>query len=141
VNLLPSTDTLAVKPKWRERFAFFDAYGAPSSAAFHEAIKRAPRGTRRRVNFNFLAFFFGPFYLLGLGLWKKALSLVAVVLGLAVLELTFSVATGIDVPRPIDSALNIATALLFGLSTNYAYYLKQVKGCQNWNPFEGLRMF
>jgi hypothetical protein len=29
---------------------------------------------------------------------------------------------------------------MYGLSANYAYYLKQVKGSQGWNPFEGLRM-
>ena len=137
-----STSNVAdIKPKWRERFEFFDAYGSPASAEFRAAFKALPRGKRLLINFSFLAFFFGPFYFFALGLWKKGLSLLAIALAIAVVEVIFSAVTGIDIPRPVDTGLNIAIAFVFALCVNYAYYLKEVKGSQGWNPFEGMRAF
>ncbi len=60
-----------LKPKWQERFAFFDQHGSPSSAAYKAALKAAPFGKRLLIGMNFIAFFFGPIYLFVLGLWKR----------------------------------------------------------------------
>jgi hypothetical protein len=35
--------------------------------------------------------------------------------------------------------VNIAMAMMYGISTNYGCNLKQVKGSASWNPFEGMR--
>jgi Protein of unknown function (DUF2628) len=134
-----SSKVADIKPKWRERFDFFDAYGAPSSPAFRAAFKTLPRNKKRLVNFSFLGFFFGPFYFFALGLWKKALTLLAIALATTVLEAIFSIVTQIDIPRAVDTGISIGFGYLFGLCVNYAYYLKEVKGSQGWNPFEGMR--
>lgn len=141
MNTPSAIQTPDLKPKWRERFAFFDAYGAPSSPEFRAAFKALPRGKKRLVNMNFFGFFFGPFYFFALGLWKKALSFIALALGLGVLEVLFTMFTGIDIPHAVDTGLSVGFAMMIGISTNYAYYLKVVKGSQGWNPLEGMRAF
>jgi hypothetical protein len=128
-----------IKPKWRERFDFFDAYGAPSSPEFRAAFKALPRGKKRLINFSFLGFFFGPFYFFALGLWKKGLTLLAVALAITIVEAIFSSVTQIDIPRAVDTGINIGLAFLFAMCVNYSYYLKEVKRSQGWNPFEGIR--
>ncbi len=30
--------------------------------------------------------------------------------------------------------------MMYGLTTNYAYYLQEVKSEQGWNPFKGMRL-
>jgi hypothetical protein len=131
---------IELKPKWQERFAFFDAYGAPSSPHAREAFKTLPKGKQRLINMNYYAFFFGPFYLLTIGLWKKALSLTAIAILTAVaIEVGFLMLTGDDTPKALDRGISIGFAFLFGYCANYAYYLKTVKNVQNWNPFVGLR--
>jgi hypothetical protein len=129
-----------IKLKWRERFEFFDAYGAPSSPEARVAFKALQRNKKRLVNFNFLDLFFGPFYFFALGLWKKALTLIAIIIATAVIELIFSAVTQIDIPRGVDTGVSLGFGYLFAMSVNYSYYLKEVKGSHGWNPFEGMRL-
>jgi len=48
-------------------------------------------------------------------------------------------ATGIAIPRALDTGINVAINVMYGVLTNYAYYLKKTTGKQGWNPFEGMR--
>ncbi|MBO9549923.1 DUF2628 domain-containing protein [Pseudomonas sp.] len=132
--------TCNLKPKWQERFAFFDQYGNPSSAAYKAALKAAPFGKRLLIGMNFIAFFFGPIYLFVLGLWKKNLSLLGISAVVLVLIEILQGATGIAIPRALDTGINVAINVMYGVLTNYAYYLKKTTGQQGWNPFEGLRV-
>jgi len=34
----------------------------------------------------------------------------------------------------------VAVGLMYAVATNYAYYLKEVKGEQGWNPFKGIHL-
>ncbi len=45
-----------LKPKWRERFAFFDQYGAPTSEPYKAAFRALPFGKKLLINNNFIAF-------------------------------------------------------------------------------------
>ncbi|MGO0629581.1 DUF2628 domain-containing protein [Pseudomonas sp. SAR267] len=128
-----------LKPKWQERFAFFDQYGSPSSAAYKAALKAAPFGKRLLIGMNFIAFFFGPIYLFVLGLWKKNLSLLGIIVAITLVIEIFQNVTGIVMPKALDTGINVAFNVMYGILTNYAYYLKQTTGKQGWNPFEGLR--
>ena len=131
--------TLDISPKWRERFAFFEQHGGPNSPGYQAAFKALPKRKRILININFIAMFFGVIYFLVLGLWKKNLTLLAIIVGVTIgVELVFS-AMGQEVPMWFDNGLNVAFALMYGLIANYAYYLKKVKGSQSWNPFEGIR--
>lgn len=141
---MSSTDELQtynVSPKWQERFAFFDQYGAPKSPDFKLGFKQLPARKRILINLNFIAFFFGPIYFFVLGLWKKNLAIIAIIVALSfALALIFTLLGYEQAPKAFDTGVNVAFALMYGLSANYAYYLKQVKGSQGWNPFEGLRI-
>jgi len=124
------------KPKWQERFAFFAQNGDPFSPAFKTAFKALPAGKRILINLNFIAFFFGPIYLFVLGLWKKNLALLGICVLVGVADGIYVGVTGHELPQAINTGLNVALAMLWGMTANYAYYLKEVKGQQGWNPFE-----
>ncbi|KIY39106.1 membrane protein [Pseudomonas sp. 10-1B] len=128
-----------LKPKWQERFAFFDQYGAPTSESYKAAFRALPFRKKLLINNNFIAFFFGPIYWFVLGLWKKNLVMLAIIIGIGLLEGIFEAATGTEIPRPVDNGISMAFAFLYSFLTNRAYYLKQTKGQQGWNPFEGQR--
>lgn len=129
-------DLARYKPKWQERFAFFAAHGHPNGPAYREAFKDLPTGKRLLINMNFIAVFFGPIYLFVLGLWKKNLALLGICLAVGLVLGVYEVITGTELPRALDTGINCALAVLWGMTTNYAYYLKEVKGQQGWNPFE-----
>jgi hypothetical protein len=130
----PVTDDLSLSAKWRERFAFFDQYGAPSSKEAVAGYRVLPYKKKMLINFNFYALFFGPLYFFLIGLWKSALSLI----GLAFV--VGALGGVLHVPDAVFNGVGCAFSFLFGITANYAYYLKKVKGRQSWNPFAGLRM-
>ncbi|MDZ3992171.1 DUF2628 domain-containing protein [Pseudomonas sp. Teo4] len=132
-------DVATYSAKWQERFAFFDAHGAPNAPTYKEALKQLPFKKKILVNGNFIAFFFGPIYLFVLGLWKKNLALLGIIiLASMVVDILFGLA-GMETPKPVDAGFGMVVNLLYALSTNYAYYLKERKGEQGWNPFKGMR--
>ncbi|SDL23854.1 Protein of unknown function, partial [Pseudomonas delhiensis] len=92
------------------------------------------------INASILAFFFGPIYWFVLGLWKKNLVMLGIIFAVGILEGLFEILTGIEIPRALDNGIGMGFAACYAVITNYAYYLKQVKGQQGWNPFEGQRM-
>lgn len=125
-----SPDFSQYSPKWQFRFGFFDRYGGPKSPEYKQAFKALKFGERIKVQSNFYAFFFGFIYFFILGLWRKALSLVGIVVVLSVV-LAF-------LPDAIGRGVGVGFSVLASMSANYAYYLDKVKGSRSWNPFEGL---
>ncbi|BBP64273.1 membrane protein [Pseudomonas sp. Cab53] len=127
--------------KWQERFNFFDTYGAPTDPRYKEALKKLP-GFKKKIliNANVIAFFFGPIYLFVLGLWKKNLALLGIILLVNIVLSVIFAALGMDFPKPLNAGLNGATSVMYAIMTNYAYYLKEVKGEQGWNPFQGMSL-
>ncbi|MNI89161.1 hypothetical protein D3C73_1465310 [compost metagenome] len=63
-------------------------------------------------------------------MWRKAL----VVIGINIVL----IAVSLVLPDIVARALFIAMNFLVASSTNYSYYLEQVKGNTSWNPFEGM---
>lgn len=125
--------------KWQARFDFFDRHGAPNTPGFKQALKQLPFRQKVRVNFNFIAFFFGPIYLFVLGLWKKNLSLILIILAVyTILTIALAIA-GMEFPRSLEVGLGYGFNALYGIGTNYSYYLKERKGDHGWNPFKGMR--
>ncbi|WP_024696312.1 DUF2628 domain-containing protein [Pseudomonas syringae] len=141
---MSSTDQLQTNSKysakWQERFDFFTAHGAPKEPGFAAALKALPGlGKKMRIQMNWIAFFFGPIYLFVLGLWKKNLAMLGIFLAInLVLGLVFAI-LGMEVPKALGTGLNVAGSMMYSLTTNYSYYLKEIKGEQSWNPFKGLR--
>jgi Protein of unknown function (DUF2628) len=129
-------DQLATPPyqgfseKWRTRFEFFDNTGGPlNKDVYNAAFKPLSFGKKMLIGTNFFSFFFGPIYWgFALRLWKKALALLLIILVMAFLP----------IPHAYANAISLGVSIMFARSANYAYYLKQVKGKEGWNPFEGM---
>lgn len=134
-------ETLSKKysAKWQARFDFFDSYGAPSIPAFRQALKQLPFRQKLRVNMNLIAFLFGPIYLFVLGLWKKNISLILIMVAVYTVLIIGLAIAGMEFPRYLQVGLGYGFNALYGMSTNYNYYLKERKGDNGWNPFKGMR--
>lgn len=126
--------------KWQARFDFFDQYGAPSTPEHKAAIKAAKPGRRILIGMNIIAFFFGFIYFFVLGLWKKNLVLFGICIAVGLVLGVIQAITGFYLPKGADMGINFALALMWSMTANYAYYLKEVKGSDSWNPFEGMRL-
>lgn len=125
--------------KWQARFDFFDLHGAPSAPGYKPALAQLPFKAKVKINFNLIAFFFGPIYLFVLGLWKKNITLILIMIAVyTVLGIAFAM-LGIAYPKHLDFGLGVGFNALYGIATNYAYYLKERKGEQGWSPFKGMR--
>ncbi|WP_268801115.1 DUF2628 domain-containing protein [Pseudomonas huanghezhanensis] len=126
--------------KWQERFAFFDTNGAPGDPRYKAALKTLPTfGKKVLINANVIAFFFGPIYLFVLGLWKKNLALLGTIFLVYVVLVVIFAILGMEFPKALDNGLGVGFSFTYAIVTNYAYYLKEVKGEQGWNPFKGMR--
>ena len=128
-----------LKPKWRERFEFFETHGAIQTPEARAAFKALPYKKKLLINISWLGLFFGPIYFLILGMWKRALTMIGIALLITVIQVVFEVATGIEIPSAGNRGIDMAFAMLFAMTANYSYYLKQVKGDNDWNPFKGVR--
>ncbi|CAM3261820.1 hypothetical protein BZK31_22080 [Pseudomonas floridensis] len=127
--------------KWQERFDFFEANGAPKDPGFNAAFKALPGfGKKMLMQMNFIAFFFGPIYLFVLGLWKKNLALLGILIGINIVLNVVLALLGTDLSQGMNTGMNVAGSLMYALTTNYSYYLKEIKGEQGWNPFKGFRL-
>lgn len=118
--------------KWQERFAFFDQNGSPKSPEYKSAYKGLTFGKRILIGMNIWAFFFGFIYFLILGLWRKALVLLAINITVIIIASLFPINQG------VANVIGIAINVLWAITANYAYYLKETKNDQGWNPFEGI---
>jgi hypothetical protein len=122
--------------KWKERFEFFDVYGAPSSKSFKTAVKGLSFKKKILICQNFMAFFFGFIYLFVLGLWKRNLAMLGVVTLMYIAFIVGFALMGMQFPATVERGLGIGVSIWYGTSVNYAYYLKEVKGYNGWNPFK-----
>ncbi|MFI1465443.1 DUF2628 domain-containing protein [Nocardia carnea] len=127
-----------VKPKWRERFEFFDTHGSPATREYQAAFRQLPFGKRVLWGFNILAFLFGPIYYVVLGMWRKALVLLAVGFGVSVVLILVEVAMGSPLPDFVWRVLPFFCGALYATCANYSYYLHVMHGNRSWNPVEGI---
>jgi len=122
---------------WTERFNFYQKNGSPSSETFKKAYKKIDGLVAKlRMNMNFYAFFFGIIYFLIKGMYKGALTLLAVYALLSVI-LMF-VPEGIV--NSVSNGIGIASGLLAGMTANYTFYRKEILGEDDFNIFKGMRM-
>ncbi|HEM8292178.1 MULTISPECIES: DUF2628 domain-containing protein [Providencia] len=126
--------------KWQKRFNFFDTHGAPDTPEFKAALKAESFGGRLLISMNFFAFFFGIIYFLILGLWKKGLVLLGISIGLGLVLNVIDFMIGGTIPNGAYTGLSVGISALWAMIANYAYYIKETKGLDGWNPFEGIRM-
>ncbi|WP_440062119.1 DUF2628 domain-containing protein [Pseudomonas syringae] len=127
--------------KWQERFNFFETYGAPNDPRFKPAVNALP-GFKKKLLIcaNVIAFFFGPIYFFVLGLWKKNLALIGIIIAVNIVIAVLFGIFAMEAPKALGTGLNVMFSMMYSLTANYSYYLKEVKGEQGWNPFKGMRL-
>lgn len=124
--------------KWCNRFKFFEQYGAPNTPTYRAGLKNLPLFQRSLMSLNLLAFAFSIIYFLILGLWRQALSLMGIGLLIGVGGRLILLAFGFELTSTINASINVVITVLWAMTANYAYYLKEVKGVKTWNPFKGI---
>ncbi|NLE79763.1 MAG: DUF2628 domain-containing protein [Rhodococcus sp.] len=116
--------------KWQFRFDFFDAYGIPGwmkpTPEYAAAFRALSFRDRMKITTNFCAVFFNVFYLLYLGLWRKAITVFAVGVALGV------VSVALNLPGALDMGISVGWWLFVGQRTNIYYYEHVAKGRQTW---------
>ena len=86
---LADIDALPVSESWKMRFKAIQKAGGPK----RQNLKDLTADEKRKaVGLNLLAFFFGPFYYLVKGMWKKGITLLAISI-IVVLILEFILVT------------------------------------------------
>lgn len=80
-----------------------------------------------KINFNFLAFVFGPFYYLSKGMWKKAI--VISIAGILITLILFSILASMNIRI---AQLSVLTSAWFASRANVDYYRKIVKNDNCW---------
>ncbi|MEO9329602.1 DUF2628 domain-containing protein [Gordonia aurantiaca] len=121
-----------IPASWQSRFAFFDAHGSPAGTAYREALRQSPLGLRCRIAFNPLAFFFGAFYFLCKGMWRKGLAILGFVVVVSIVLLPF------DTPSQVDLAIGYGVSAVCATTANHQWYLHVRRNSRSWNPFEGM---
>lgn len=123
--------------KWQERFNFFDSVGGDvTSAQYKQELKKLGFMKRLKIVYNFWAFFFGIIYFCILGLWKKGLVIFSSIVLLNIVVYIIEEAGHYNLDA-LYRGISIAGAVFSATTVNYAYYLKETKGKQSWNPLEG----
>lgn len=112
-----------VDEKWQLKFTLMDQAGGPK----FPQIKKLSLGERMKVVFSIGGFLFGPFYYLAKGMWKKAISLTAVVF--VMILVLDQILTAFDLPGVITNLIGPA---IFATRANVDYYKKIILGENGW---------
>ncbi|WP_225309826.1 DUF2628 domain-containing protein [Erwinia billingiae] len=100
---------------------FVSAVLAVNAPGFRQALKQLPFKQKGKVNFNAIAYFFGPIYLFVLGLRKGNITLILIMAVVySALSVVFST-IGIAYPKYLDAGLGYGFNALYGISTNLVY--------------------
>lgn len=122
-------DSSGFSEKWRQRFAAIEKAGGERTRWWRWPEGKQLTGKEKRlITSNLWAFVFGPFYYLYLGLWRKAITLMVVVLIVDVILEIFGNAVGF----PVDHFLWIVSAIIFKQCANVDYYRKTVLNRREW---------
>jgi uncharacterized protein YebE (UPF0316 family) len=93
-------------------------------------IKSLSKADRRHVvGFNILAFLFGPFYYAAKGMWRKAISLFALMAAIVIALGLVLDAFGLE---RVANALGYGVGAVFAVRANIDYYKKMVLGDNGW---------
>lgn len=117
--------SLQVPSAWKAKFHLIERAGGVKLPKF----KELKVGERLKVNFNVLAFLFGPIYYAVKGMWKKGLALFALSTLVVVVLATVCEVLGFGV---LGNALGYGVAALFATRANIDYYKKVVLHENGW---------
>lgn len=124
--------------KWQTRFEFFDKHGVKRTPEYKKALDEMNLLDSEVIRFNWIAFFFGVIYFFILGLWRKGLIILigAGILNGLIITIVETMRGDPLIAVVLNFILAFATASVYALTANRAYYLHKVKGSESANPFE-----
>ena len=112
---------LDVSDKWKDRFRAIERAGGPDLPKFRSLSPAERRG----VQFNWIAFFLGPFYFLAKGLWRQ--TVVYVLLAIACVLIMEAIGLG-----RFGRAVGYGFAAVYAIRANISYYKKVVLSESPW---------
>jgi len=119
-------DNLKVSDRWKRRFRAMHKAGGPD---LPNSKALSPEESKEISVFNIPGFFFGPFYYLAKGMWRKAIVLtVLCLIGILLIDL---VLTLVGLGKFTDVTRFIAPAV-FATLANRDYYCKMVLHDNGW---------
>lgn len=112
---------LDVSESWKRKFKLIEKAGGPDLPNFRDL----PFGERFGLNFNILAFIFGPFYFLAKGLWRQAI--LYFIFAVALVFLLEAIGLG-----KLSGGVKYGLSAIYALRANISYYKKVVLGDASW---------
>jgi hypothetical protein len=128
--------TRALSSKWQERFEFFHRIESLDAAGKKSAARSLSFRKSILINFNVIAFFFGFIYFFVLGMWKRNLSMIGITALIYSVILCVAIVGDIEISEGFSRGLGCGISAWYATTANFAYYLKEVKGYNGWNPFK-----
>lgn len=123
---LQKIEALDVSDAWKKRFRAIWKAGGPSMPRAKELSKE---DRKLLHSFNALAFFLGPFYYLGKGMWKRAITMTFLcVVTLLALGMVFDFFGWYK----LTSALKYGVGAFYAAMANVHYYKKRVLDDNGW---------
>ncbi len=126
MELLEKINSLDVSDNWKSKFRTI-AEAEPISLGLIQKFKNnvVYKNASLTTKINFLAFFFGIFYYIVKGMWKKGLTLLGI-------GFVFILIVDVLFGDSISSAAGIGVGALFAAYANIDYYRKMVLGEDFW---------
>lgn len=131
-----SLQTRRYSSKWQQRFDVFErlqSLDAAGKKAFMKSLGWRKAGS---TNFNFIAFFFGFIYFFVLGMWRRNLSMIGIIVLINALVIAAETLFNIEIPDALARGMGCAFSAWYATTANIAYYLQEIKGYNGWNPFK-----
>ena len=114
------TNYQGVSATWKETFQLIDRAGGVKLPKLRELSS----SDRRRIQFNWLAFLFGPFYYLTKGMWRKAITYSAIIFALIFALLALGLKS--------SAGFGVAFGIIWAMLANISYYKIKVLGQNPW---------
>lgn len=127
-----------LKPKWQQRFDFFDSIENMTEEEKKSVYKKAPFS----VKFNWLGFFFGSYYIIFLGAWRTGLFLwfCSSVISWGVSSKLDRVNVSENTYIMIEILVSILLSIYFGLISNHIHYCSARKNIDNPKELKNIIM-
>lgn len=117
---------------WKSQFDIYEKYGY---LGMKDPVGFKSVPFWKKNSLNFLAFVFGPIYFAIKGMYRVALSILLIVIGIISALVLLDSIFAINISKFWTGT---ASGVIYGMSANYAYYNYKVKNYRGWNPFLGM---
>ena len=133
-SAVTNIDSLDVSDLWKTRFHEIKKAGGPNLPLYKSMMKEDKKKVSKAVSGLFgtflLAFFFSFFYYLAKGMWKKGLTLLAILMVIGLFVNIFFEMFGID----STNLVGVVCSVVFAQMACRDFYDVKVLGYKGWSP-------